>query len=78
MWYACAAVRELEKVGSSGTALGASIGCSTRVSDVDIPVDTGDFRLLSRKAVDAMKQLNERNRYMKGLFAWIWLAHLHH
>src|SRR5690606_3294932 len=41
------------------------------VSDVDIPPDTGDFRLLSRKAVDALKTLNERNRYMKGLFAWI-------
>ncbi|NLA89822.1 MAG: glycosyltransferase family 2 protein [Alcaligenaceae bacterium] len=43
------------------------------VSDVDIPVDTGDFRLMSRKAIDAINQLNERNRYMKGLFAWIGL-----
>ncbi|MFT0546297.1 glycosyltransferase family 2 protein [Allopusillimonas ginsengisoli] len=43
------------------------------ISDVDIPPDTGDFRLLSRKAVDMLKQLNERNRYMKGLFAWIGL-----
>lgn len=43
------------------------------ISDVDIPADTGDFRLLSRKAVYALKQLNERNRYMKGLFAWIGL-----
>lgn len=43
------------------------------ISDVDIPADTGDFRLLSRKAVDALAQLNERNRYMKGLFAWIGL-----
>lgn len=43
------------------------------ISDVDIPADTGDFRLLSRKAVDALKQLNERNRYMKGMFAWIGL-----
>ncbi|PLC50326.1 glycosyltransferase [Pollutimonas subterranea] len=43
------------------------------ISDVDIPTDTGDFRLLSRKAVNALKQLNERNRYMKGLFAWIGL-----
>lgn len=43
------------------------------ISDVDIPPDTGDFRLLSRKAVHALQQLNERNRYMKGLFAWIGL-----
>lgn len=43
------------------------------ISDVDIPPDTGDFRLLSRKAVNALNQLNERNRYMKGLFAWIGL-----
>lgn len=43
------------------------------ISDVDIPPDTGDFRLLSRKALSALKQLNERNRYMKGLFAWIGL-----
>lgn len=43
------------------------------ISEVDIPADTGDFRLLSRKAVDALGRLNERNRYMKGLFAWIGL-----
>ncbi len=43
------------------------------ISDVDIPEDTGDFRLLSRRAVEALSQLNERERYMKGLFAWIGL-----
>jgi len=43
------------------------------ISAVDIPADTGDFRLLSRKAVEALKRLDERNRYMKGLFAWIGL-----
>lgn len=44
-----------------------------RISDVDIPADTGDFRLLSRQAVQALSQLSERKRYMKGLFAWIGL-----
>lgn len=41
------------------------------MSKVEIPTDTGDFRLLSRRAVDALKQLPERNRFMKGLYAWI-------
>ncbi|NOY15464.1 MAG: glycosyltransferase family 2 protein [Gammaproteobacteria bacterium] len=42
-----------------------------RVSHVPIPEDTGDFRLMSRRAVNALNSLRERNRYMKGLFAWI-------
>ena len=42
-----------------------------RISEVPIPEDTGDFRLMSRRAVDALSQLPERSRYMKGLFAWI-------
>lgn len=42
-----------------------------RLSDTPIPRDTGDFRLLSRRAVDALRQLRERQRFMKGLFAWI-------
>lgn len=42
-----------------------------RMSRVRIPADTGDFRLLSRRAVDAIKQLREQHRFMKGLFAWI-------
>jgi glycosyltransferase involved in cell wall biosynthesis len=41
------------------------------VSRVKIPEDTGDFRLLSRRAVDSLKQLREQHRFMKGLFAWI-------
>ena len=45
-----------------------------RVSHVEIPTDTGDFRLLSRLAVDALKQLREQHRFMKGLFAWIGYA----
>lgn len=42
-----------------------------KMSDVRVPEDTGDFRLLSRRAVDALKQLREQHRFMKGLFAWI-------
>lgn len=42
-----------------------------RVSKPPIPADTGDFRLLSRRAADALKHVRERHRYLKGLFAWI-------
>ncbi|WP_267222327.1 glycosyltransferase family 2 protein [Dyella silvae] len=42
-----------------------------RMSDIAVPRDTGDFRLLSRRALDALRQLRERQRFMKGLFAWI-------
>jgi glycosyltransferase involved in cell wall biosynthesis len=42
-----------------------------RVGRVRIPRDTGDFRLLSRRAVNAMNQLREQHRFMKGLFTWI-------
>jgi len=42
-----------------------------RVGRVRIPENVGDYRLLSRRAVDALLQLREQHRFMKGLFAWI-------
>ena len=42
-----------------------------KLSEVPIPEDVGDFRLLSRRSVNALNQLPESNRFMKGLFAWI-------
>ena len=42
-----------------------------RMGQIRIPENVGDFRLMSRQAVDALKQLPERTRFMKGLFAWV-------
>lgn len=46
-----------------------------RISRVEIPEDSGDFRLLSRRALDAVKKLRETHRFMKGLFAWVGYPH---
>ncbi|WP_353663213.1 glycosyltransferase family 2 protein [Hydrogenimonas sp. SS33] len=43
----------------------------TKISDITVPEDVGDYRLMTRKVVDAIKGLPENQRFMKGLFAWI-------
>lgn len=42
-----------------------------RLTDVDIPQDTGDFRLVTRQVLEALKQLPESHRFVRGLFAWL-------
>jgi polyisoprenyl-phosphate glycosyltransferase len=42
-----------------------------RLSEVDIPPDVGDFRLVDRRAVDVVKSMPEHRRYLRGMFAWV-------
>ena len=42
-----------------------------KLTRVQVPPDTGDFRLMDRQVVNALKQMPERQRFMKGLFAWV-------
>ena len=43
----------------------------SRATDIDIPVDTGDFRLMSRRALDALLAMPEQARFIRGMVAWI-------
>jgi dolichol-phosphate mannosyltransferase len=42
-----------------------------RITDVNIPMDTGDFRLMDRQVVDTMKQMRERHRFIRGMTSWV-------
>jgi len=42
-----------------------------RITDVKIPLDTGDFRLMDRKVVDVMNSMRERHRFLRGMSAWV-------
>ncbi len=42
-----------------------------RITDVKIPLDTGDFRLLDRQVVDVLNQMRERHRFLRGMAAWV-------
>jgi len=42
-----------------------------KMTEVSMPVDVGDFRLIDRKVCDALKRINERNRYIRGLISWL-------
>jgi glycosyltransferase involved in cell wall biosynthesis len=42
-----------------------------RITDIDIPLDTGDFRLMDRKVVDVLNSMRERHRFLRGMSAWV-------
>ncbi len=42
-----------------------------KLSDIDIPVDTGDFRLLDRRVVDEIKKFKEHNRFLRGMYSYV-------
>lgn len=44
---------------------------SRKLSDVSMPVNVGDFRLMDRQVIEALRQMPERTRFMKGIFAWL-------
>lgn len=76
-WQAGADIVNMQRDGREGETAVKKVTAHffyriiNRLSDVAIPNDVGDFRLFSRRAVDALNRLPESNRFMKGLFAWI-------
>jgi glycosyltransferase involved in cell wall biosynthesis len=42
-----------------------------RISDVDFPLDAGDFRLVDRRVADVVRSMREPDRYLRGMFAWV-------
>jgi len=69
--YAQRNTREGETWLKKATAAGFYRVMQRLGGKVHLPPDTGDFRLMSRRAVDALVKLREQHRFMKGLFAWI-------
>jgi glycosyltransferase involved in cell wall biosynthesis len=68
--YATRIAREGETAVKKATAR-AFYRLMQKVGRVRIPENTGDYRLLSRRSVNSLRQLREHHRFMKGLFAWI-------
>ena len=46
-----------------------------KLSDTEIPVDTGDFRLMSRRVVNALLEMPERDRFVRGMVSWLGFSH---
>lgn len=64
----------IERPGESVFKLAAARGfyrLLNRLSDVPIPLDTGDFRLMSRPVIEALKSMPERDRFVRGMVSWV-------
>src|SRR5439155_8873411 len=68
--YAVRAEREGETAFKKATA-SIFYRLIRRITNVDIPADAGDFRLMDRKVVDALKAMREQKRFVRGLSAWV-------
>ena len=70
--YAVREVREGETRFKRATAT-AFYRAFNRISEVEVPLDAGDFRLVDRRALDVFNQMRESNRFVRGMFSWIGL-----
>lgn len=76
-WLSGADVVNMRRIDREGDSLLKKITANCfyklmkTISDIEIEENVGDFRLLSRKVVNALNTLPERNRFMKGLFSWV-------
>jgi dolichol-phosphate mannosyltransferase len=68
--YAQRRVREGETVWKRATAK-IFYRLVRRMTSLDIPVDTGDFRLMSRRVIDDLRRFQERQRFLRGLVTWV-------
>jgi dolichol-phosphate mannosyltransferase len=65
------------RISRAGETIGKKLSAALfyrtldRLTDIEIPVDTGDFRLMSRRALDALLSLPEQARFIRGMVAWI-------
>ncbi len=70
--YAVREVRDGETRFKRATA-SAFYRAFNRISEVEVPLDVGDFRLVDRRALDVFSQMRESNRFVRGMFSWIGL-----
>lgn len=68
--YATRMEREGESVIKKATAT-AFYRTIAKIAHIEIPKDTGDFRLIDRRVLEALKTMRETHRFMKGLFSWV-------